>query len=256
MLRKIGHVNVSMAPDNDGSGGGGSGEGGGDDGNRTVTLNAEGEELDDDGNVVKPTDPNKFELTPKFWETTNEETGDDPDKIKAAETARSKEFTDHVASLDFGEFEISAEDIASFVSSGDTKGLGEAIRKQGQQVYAKSMQDVATLIKQSKDAMMVEVRAELTLHSGAKDDLTALHSALEVTKNPAVQPVAIAVMKQAMSKDGVTQAQGIEAVREFFKAVRQDDAETDQAPPGSAGFRGNKADEIDFAAALAGVESA
>lgn len=252
MFKKFGHVMICMAPDDGGSGGGGNSSDNNDDDNENNNENKNENKNDDD--------PNKFEITPNFWQSKTQEpennnnnnnnTNNDNNEEKNNATA----FQEHVNSLNFGELEMSQDDISNFVSTGDMKGLTTAITKHGQSVYSKVMQDTSVLIKQNRQNIMDEVRAEISSASGEKDNLVALHSAIEVTKNPAVQPVAIAVMKQAMSKDGVTQAQGIEAVRQFFKAVRTDDgAGPDQSQPGDTNFRGNKGEEIDWAKELAAI---
>lgn len=252
MFRKIGHVMVAMAPEDGTNPGGGNGSANEDDNNNNNNEDNKDNKTDDN--------PNKFAITPEFWHNQNQETGDNNNNNSDnsgnnnnTDDNNSSAFDEHVKALSFGDLEMSSEDVSSFVQTGDMKGLSSAITKHSQQVYAKVMQDTATLFKQNRATIMEEVRAEISSASGEKDNLTALHSALEVTRNPAVQPVAIAVMKQAMSKKGITQAQGIEAVREFFKAVRTDDgADTDQTPPGSGNFRGNNGDEIDWAKELAG----
>ncbi len=133
--------------------------------------------------------------------------------------------------------------ISEELNQGNTEGLGTALKAVAAQTYRQAMVDMSKVIDQKVTA---GVKAAVQQSSSAVQGnmaVTQMNTALAFTKNPAIAPVAGAVLSQLIKK-GKTVDDAVEGVRKFFQNTSKISAKElglQHAPnqrPGNQSFNG------------------
>lgn len=226
-----------------------------------------GANLPADNNKKEEENGGNGEENKSFWETHSDfwakpEVKEDPNAKKAAEDAKNASataFQNYVKGQNFTP-NIDQKVFAEAVQTGDPTKLQEAIAQSSQQMFAKVLTDVGTMVNDSMSKMRQEMVDASRQTVNQKESETSLVSHIpSLQDKPAAKQLAIGLKKQFMSK-GVGDAEANEAVREFLqetgKLVDGDTNPGPNTPPnGARGSRGNSANMDDWAKILSGQSS-
>lgn len=127
--------------------------------------------------------------------------------------------------------------VSDELNQGNTESLGNAFSVIAAKTYRQAMVDMSKIIDQKVAA---GVKAAVTQSSNvAQGDMAVRHmnNALDFTKNPAIAPVASAVLAQLIKK-GKSTEDAVEGVRKFFQNTSKISAKAlglQKAPQGRPG---------------------
>lgn len=212
-------------------------------------------------NIVDPSiaEINELWQAPKDTSGGNQQQQQQQPVVAPTNTEIAEQFQNHIAGLKLTEG-FNVDKIKEGLAQNDLTALNESMGNMAGKIYQAAILDGNKLME-TKIAAAVEKAVEQSTGRVTADfAVQKLHEALPFTKNPSTAPIAVAVMKQFMSK-GVTQDDAIPKVKEFFKNVFNSGAKdlgmtvAPKNKPGGNGFQGSfsetevtagGSDEIDF----------
>jgi len=197
----------------------GAGSGGGDPGNAGEQTQGQSEDPE-----KKQQQDNKQDNVDNFgdlWQTSDGEAGEEH---KQEETPEKKStdadfIKDYVSKIDFTD-SVDTTKIYEGLSSGDPAALNAALSQVAQNTFKRALIDTNKLINSRVDAAVETAVAKS--RSGVHGDLAVQSMNVEMpfTKDPAVDPIAKAVLAQFMKK-GQDASTAIDNVKKFFKRTHQ-----------------------------------
>ncbi len=133
--------------------------------------------------------------------------------------------------------------ISEELTQGNTEGLGTALKTVAAQTYRQAMVDMSKIIDQKVTAGVEKAVQQSSNAVQGNMAVSQMQTALAFTKNPAIAPIAGAVLSQLIKK-GKSVDDAVDGVRQFFQNTSKISAKElglQHAPagrPGNTGFNG------------------
>ncbi len=159
----------------------------------------------------------------QIWENPTDDTGGQQQQQQQTQLQQpvkdpvdpDKVFNTYIDKLELTK-SVNLEEISTELSQGKTEGLGNALKTVAAQTYRQAMVDMSKIIdKKVKAGVEAAVQQSQNAVQGNMA-VTQMNTALSFTKNPAIAPVASAVLSQLIKK-GKSVDDAVDGVRAFFQ---------------------------------------
>ena len=235
-------------------------QGGQQDGNNDQ-QNADGT----DGNDGQNNNKDKVDFDPDFWQNKTENKTDENNQqtivveSKPQEPTADEAFQEHIKSLDLtGDIDFAK--VQADMSNGETQSFQQALEDVAAKSYRSSLVNLNKVINEKVDAAVQTATTQAIASTRTEGLINQMEAAMSFTADANIQPVARAVLKQAINK-GQEPAKAIESVEKFFSALNKKTATKPQNKPGFQGSMNDgemnfedDGEEPDFLALLSGKE--
>ncbi len=174
---------------------------------------------EDDKNNQQNND-DKFE---EIWQNPTDDTGGPQQQQQQQQVQQStaepvdsnKVFNEYIEKLELTK-SVDLQEISEELNQGKTDGLGNALKTVAAQTYRQAMVDMSKIIDQKVKAGVQAAVQQSNNQVQGNMAVTQMNTALSFTKNPAIAPVAGAVLSQLIKK-GKSVDDAVDGVRAFFQ---------------------------------------
>ena len=192
---------------------------GGTEGGTTDADAAKQAQLEADKNNQQNNDDNFEEI----WQNPIDDTGGQQQQQQQQQLQQpvkepvdsNKVFNEYIEKLELTKT-VDLAEISEELNQGKTEGLGNALKTVAAQTYRQAMVDMSKIIDQKVKAGVAAAVQQSNNAVQGNMAVTQMNTALSFTKNPAIAPVAGAVLSQLIKK-GKSVDDAVDGVRAFFQ---------------------------------------
>ncbi len=148
----------------------------------------------------------------------------------------STQFNDYIATINFMEG-VDLPKIAEELNTGKTDSMQDAFTKVGQNAYKRALADGAKIMDHKISQAVEQAVQKAGVNVNANMAVSTMEQRLGYTKDPAMSPIAKAVLAQLMKK-GKSLDDAVQGVDKYFARTAQLLNKNKNAPHGRPGNRG------------------